>query len=41
LIHDSSSQLDTTKHVKYNKDLIQDVISRLTARPQPSRLRPL
>jgi len=28
-IHYSSNQLDTTKHVKYNEEFIQDGISRL------------
>jgi len=33
-------QLGTTKHVKYNEEFIQDVISWPTARPQTSRPRP-
>ena len=39
-MHASSNQLDTKKHVKYNEEFIQGVISRPTGRPHFSRPRP-
>ena len=33
------AMLDTTTHVKYNEELIQDVIARPTARQQTSKVK--